>query len=174
MSLILKPVGAGVGNEGNVLPRRDSNALTLLGCSAPVPSLQLELPPPPDISLSVDRDTKMPFLGFTFCFQEFGRGWERRLFPYKSSQTPNAFAQLNPSRESTGKPRRNQGCIPWIVFLQGAGAGTRVTAHSRVAAQWGGCPQARLGAAHQEIPFLEPGGGSRSQSSLWPWHPCSG
>lgn len=97
MSLILQPVGAGVGNEGDVLPWGDSSAVALLGCS-PVPSLQLELPPPPDISFSVDRDTKMPFLGFTFCFQEFGRRWERRLFPYKVFTNPKPFctAQSKP------------------------------------------------------------------------------
>lgn len=79
--LILKPVGTRVQNEQDVLLWGDSGAVTLPGCSASVPSLQLELPPPHDVSFSVDRDTKMPFLGFNFCFPDFGKEVGARAFP---------------------------------------------------------------------------------------------
>lgn len=101
-----------VQNERDVLLQGDSGAVMLPGSSAPIPSLQLELPPPRDVSFSVDRDTKMPFLGFNFCFPEFGRRWERGLFPYKSSQTPNASAWFKPTRERTGNPHGSHCCIP--------------------------------------------------------------
>lgn len=53
----------------------------------------------------------MPFLGFNFHFPQFGSRWERGLFPYKSSQTPKAFAGLKPSQKNPTDPPQEAGWV---------------------------------------------------------------
>lgn len=96
-------------------------------------------------------------------------GWSEGFFPYKSSQTPKAFAGLKPTHEDTGKPHGSPGIC---CCCGNAPGGSRVPGHCRVVAEWGGCPQVRW-----EISFLEPGearGCQQEPELLLATDPCSG
>lgn len=65
-----------------------------------------------------------------------------------------------------GNPQGTQGCIPWLVFLQGAELWECCCRNQGDSSQQGGCPQARWVLHCRKFPFYslgkKPGGGSRS------------